>query len=101
MSKLLNLSHHENALDPNSKLGQLLCVINKGSGDELLTLPDLKATGSHPFSDSTRHRKIRKNEYPAPIKISPQMCLWRVADIRAWRTDPSGYKATVAKGSSR
>lgn len=97
MSKLLNLSQHENVPDPNSKVGQLLCVINKGSGDELLTLPDLKATGSHPFSNSTRRRKIRNNEYPAPIKISPQMCLWRVADIRAWRTDPSGYKASVVQ----
>ena len=97
MSKLLNLSNPENALDPSSKVDQLLCVINKGSGDELLTLPDLKATGSHPFSDSTRHRKIRNNEYPAPIKISPQMCLWRVADIRAWRIDPVGFKNKGAK----
>ena len=97
MSKLLNLSHHENVPDPNSKVDQLLCVINKGSGDELLTLPDLKATGSHPFSNSTRHRKIRNNEYPAPIKISPQKCLWRVADIRAWRNDPVGFKNKGAK----
>lgn len=101
MPKLSTLSNHENVPDRNSKVDQLLCVINKGSGDELLTLADLKATGSHPFSNSTRHRKIRNNEYPAPIKISTQMCLWRVSDIRAWRTDPSGYKAIVAKGSSK
>ncbi len=101
MPKLTTLSHHKNVPDRNSKVDQLLCVINKGSGDELLTLPDLKATGSHPFSNSTRHRKIRNNEYPAPIKISPQMCLWRVADIRAWRADPSGYRSNVAKGYSK
>ena len=84
-----------------SKVNALLDVITHGSGDELLTLPDLKATGSHPFSNSTRHRKIRNNEYPAPIKISPQMCLWRVNDIRAWRNDPCGYKSNAVTGSQK
>lgn len=101
MSKPLALSQPQNGSDSNNKVDQLLLVINKGSGDELLTLPDLKATGSHPFSNSTRHRKIRNNEYPAPIKISPQMCLWRVADIRAWRDDPCGYKTNAVKGSQK
>ena len=82
---------------PNSKVTNLLAVLANGSGDELLTLADLKATGSHPFSNSTRHRKIRNNEYPEPIKISAQMCLWRVADIRAWRNDPVGFKNKGAK----
>lgn len=82
---------------PNSKVTTLLTVLTNGDGDELLTLADLKATGSHPFSNSTRHRKIRNNEYPEPIKISTQMCLWRVADIRAWRNDPVGFKNKGAK----
>jgi predicted DNA-binding transcriptional regulator AlpA len=86
---------------PNSKVTTLLAVLTNGGGDELLTLADLKATGSHPFSNSTRHRKIRNNEYPEPIKISAQMCLWRVADIRTWLTDPTGYKANLLKGSSK
>jgi predicted DNA-binding transcriptional regulator AlpA len=82
---------------PNSKVTNLLAVLANGSGDELLTLADLKATGSHPFSNSSRYRKIRNNEYPEPIKISTQMCLWRVADIRAWRNDPVGFKNKGAK----
>ena len=82
---------------PNSRVTTLLAVLTNGGGDELLTLADLKATGSHPFSNSTRHRKIRNNEYPEPIKISTQMCLWRVADIRAWRNDPVGFKNKGAK----
>ena len=82
---------------PNSKVTNLLAVLANGSGDELLTLADLKATGSHPFSNSSRYRKIRNNEYPEPIKISAQMCLWRVADIRAWRDDPVGFKNKGAK----
>lgn len=74
------------------KVNALLDVITHGSGDELLTLRELKATGSHPFSNSTRQRKIRNNEYPKPIKLSPQMCLWKAGDIRRWRQDPNGFK---------
>lgn len=75
-----------------SKVYALLDVITHGSGDGLLTLQELKDTGSHPFSNSTRQRKIRNNEYPQPIKISPQMCLWKAGDIRRWRQDPNGFK---------
>ena len=74
------------------KVRALLEVIANGSGDELLTLRELKVTGSHPFSNSTRQRKIRNNEYPMPIKISPQMCLWKAGEIRLWRLDPIGFK---------
>ncbi len=84
---------HSGAANANpSKVNALLEVITHGSGDELLTLRELKATGSHPFSNSTRQRKIRNNEYPKPIKISPQMCLWKAGEIRRWRQDPNGFK---------
>jgi len=74
------------------KARALLDVIDNGCGDELLNLRELKATGCHPFSNSTRHRKIRSNEYPKPIKISPQMCLWKAGEIRLWRQDPNNFK---------
>ena len=74
------------------KSKSVLDVITYGSGDELLSLRDLKASGSHPFSNSTRRRKIACNEYPIPIKISAQMCLWKAGDIRRWRQDPNGFK---------
>jgi len=80
------------AYEQPSKINALLDVITHGSGDGLLTLQELKDTGSHPFSNSTRQRKIRNNEYPSPIKISPQMCLWKASEIRRWRQDPTGYK---------
>ena len=80
-----------------SKVNALLDVITHGSGDELLTLSELKATGSHPFSNSTRQRKIRNNEYPQPIKLSPQMCLWKAGEIRRWRSDPTAYKYRANK----
>ena len=76
----------------------VLDVIAHGSGDELLSLRDLKASGSHPFSNSTRRRKIENNEYPSPIKISAQMCLWKAGDIRRWRQDPTGFKQASNTG---
>ena len=76
----------------------ILDVITHGSGDELLSLRDLKASGSHPFSNSTRRRKIENNEYPSPIKISAQMCLWKAGDIRKWRQDPTGFKQASNTG---
>jgi predicted DNA-binding transcriptional regulator AlpA len=76
----------------------VLDVIAHGSGDELLNLRDLKASGSHPFSNSTRRRKIENNEYPSPIKISAQMCLWKAGDIRRWRQDPTGFKQASNTG---
>ena len=76
----------------------ILDVITHGGGDELLSLRDLKASGSHPFSNSTRRRKIENNEYPSPIKISAQMCLWKAGDIRKWRQDPTGFKQASNTG---
>ena len=81
-----------------AKTKSALVVLNHGGGDELLSLHDLKATGSHPFSNSTRRRKIQNNEYPSPIKISTQMCLWKAGDIRQWRQDPNGFKQSSTKG---
>ena len=85
------------AYEQPSKVNALLDVITHESGDGLLTLRELKDTGSHPFSNSTRQRKIRNNEYPSPIKISPQMCLWKAGDIRLWRSDPTAYKYRANK----
>ena len=79
------------------KVRALLEVIANGSGDELLTLHELKVTGCHPFSNSTRIRKIQKKEYPEPIKISPQMCLFKAGEIRRWRKDPVAFKKTNAQ----
>jgi predicted DNA-binding transcriptional regulator AlpA len=102
-SVIPTISHQQSIATSSeaTKNRNLLAVIAYGRGDELLSLRDLKASGSHPFSNSTRHRKIRNNEYPEPIKISTQMCLWRVADIRTWLNDPTGYKANVLKGTSK
>lgn len=109
--KVLHLKEPSMTLKPNSSesdvlLAQalrtqaLLEVITHGCGEELLNVDDLKASGSHPFSNSTRRRKIENNEYPSPIKISRQMCLWKAGDIRRWRQDPTGFKHAASKGDA-
>ena len=82
------------ALVNQEKVNALLEVITNGSGEELLTTNQLKLTGSHPFSNSTRRRKIKNNEYPKPIKISAQISLWKAGDIRRWRQDPNSYRSS-------
>lgn len=69
----------------------LLAVLANGTGDELLTKSDTKCIGAHPFSESTRRRKIKCGEYPPPIMLSGQMSLWRARDIKEWLLDPIAY----------
>jgi hypothetical protein len=76
---------------------KLLQVIALGTGEELLTKCDLRAIGAHPFSDSTRRRKIKDGQYPPPLMLSSQMPVWRVASIRFFLIDPLTYKARIAK----
>ena len=95
MSKTSSATHV--AITKQQNINNLLAVIANGNGDELLNLKELKATGSHPFSDSTRRRKIERNEYPAPIKISEHMSLWKAGDIKVWRQDPVSYKSNGGK----
>jgi predicted DNA-binding transcriptional regulator AlpA len=94
MSKKTTPTRAQSVKPHTEEVNALLDVITNGCGEELLTVNQLKATGSHPFSNSTRRRKIKNNEYPKPIKISPQMSLWKAGDIRRWRQDPNGYSST-------
>ena len=83
------------------EVNALLEVITNGCGEELLTTNQLKLTGSHPFSNSTRRRKIKNNEYPKPIKISPQMDLWKSGEMRIWRQDPIAFKTRNQQKGAR
>ena len=83
-----------NAEEIAFSIHSLTRIIDNGTGDEWLTLDDLKLSGSHPFSNSTRRRKIARREYPAPVKLSSQMCVWRSSEIRTWRQDPTSYHTT-------
>jgi prophage regulatory protein len=50
-----------------------------------------------PFSSSTIWRKVRKGEFPAPIKISAGVTAWRVADLKRWLANPADYNASKSQ----
>jgi hypothetical protein len=75
-----------------SHTANLLTVLTNGSGDELFTKNDLRAIGAHPFSESTRRRKIKSGDYPPPLMLSEQMGLWTLRSIRLFLIDPATYK---------
>lgn len=37
-----------------------------------------------PFSSATIWRKVKKGQFPAPVKLSDRVTAWRCEDIRAW-----------------
>ncbi len=83
----------KNTVNTQYRTANLLTILANGSGDELFTKNDLRAIGAHPFSDSTRRRKIKNGEYPSPIMLSDQMSLWTLTSIRLFLLDPKTYKA--------
>lgn len=37
-----------------------------------------------PFGRSTLWLKVRRGEFPAPVKLSERVTAWRVEDVRRW-----------------
>lgn len=37
-----------------------------------------------PFSKSTLWRRVKKGDFPAPVKLSTGVTAWRVEDVRSW-----------------
>jgi predicted DNA-binding transcriptional regulator AlpA len=64
------------------------------SDNALIRLDNLHSLRLVPFSSSTVWRKVRKGDFPAPIKISAGVTAWRVGDIREWLEDPAAFGAT-------
>ena len=67
------------------------------SDEALLRQPKLFELGVAPFSSSTLWRKVKSKEFPAPIKVSPQITAWRVGDIRQWLKCPGDFVARCSK----
>ena len=82
----------KNTANTQFHTANLLTVLANGSGDELFTKNDLRAIGAHPFSESTRRRKIKNGDYPPPIMLSEQMGLWTLKSIRFFLINPATYK---------
>lgn len=47
-----------------------------------------------PFSHSTLWRRVAAKTFPAPIKLSERMTVWRVEDVRAWIRQQGGTPST-------
>ncbi len=45
-----------------------------------------------PFSTSTLWRKIRRGEFPVPVKVSDLITARRVGQMRQWLKDPARYQ---------
>jgi len=37
-----------------------------------------------PISKSTLWRRVTEGTFPAPVKLSPRVTVWRVEDVRRW-----------------
>lgn len=37
-----------------------------------------------PISKSTLWRRVQARTFPAPVKLSPRVTVWRVEDVRRW-----------------
>jgi prophage regulatory protein len=62
------------------------------SDDALIREKQLHDNQVIPFSASTLWRKVKKGEFPRPIKLSDQMTAWKVREIRQWLADPANYR---------
>lgn len=40
--------------------------------------------GPIPFSHATLWRKVKAQQFPAPVKLSAGVTAWRVEEVRAW-----------------
>lgn len=45
-----------------------------------------------PISKSTLWRRVQASAFPAPVKLSQRVTVWRVEDIRQW-IDAQGRQA--------
>jgi predicted DNA-binding transcriptional regulator AlpA len=67
-------------------------IFDNLSDEALLREKQLYESQVIPFSASTLWRKVKKGDFPKPIKLSDQITAWRVKDIRQWLSDPISYK---------
>jgi hypothetical protein len=95
---LSNPTLAKNTANTQFHTANLLTILANGTGDELFTKNDLRAIGAHPFSESTRRRKIKNGDYPPPLMLSEQMGLWTLRSIRFFLIDPATYKVRSSQG---
>ena len=67
--------------------------------DALIRLRRLMAWNILPHSMSTTWRRVRAKQFPAAIKLSPQITAFRVGDIRRWLANPAEYRQLVGESA--
>lgn len=50
----------------------------------------LRQHGFAPFARSTMWRKVKDGTFPAPIKLSERVTVWRVQDLLDWAAAQGG-----------
>lgn len=50
-----------------------------------------------PFSGPTLWRKVKKGDFPKPVKLGPKITAWKVGDIRAWLTQQANTTTSMAQ----
>lgn len=46
-----------------------------------------------PFSKATLWRKVKRKEFPSPVKLSRGVTAWHVPEVRAWLLSCAGHEA--------
>lgn len=62
------------------------------SDDQLLGIKEV--SNETTLGRSTIRLWVKTRRFPAPIRCSSNLNLWRFGDIRLWAEDPAGYVAT-------
>ena len=52
----------------------------------------LRQLGFAPFARSTLWRRVKDGTYPAPLKLSERVTVWRAEDVIAWAASQGGAK---------
>ena len=65
--------------------------INKGQVKNLNSRPASK--GLIGVSDKTIWTWVKRGEFPAPVKLSPSVTVWRLSEVQAWM-DEKGMEAS-------
>jgi hypothetical protein len=67
-------------------MAQLITLPETGFVRERDLVGDAKKAirGIIPFSHATLWRKVKAEQFPAPVKLSENVTAWRVEDVRNW-----------------
>jgi hypothetical protein len=54
-----------------------------------------------PFSAATLWRLINAGKFPKPVKVTDQITVWRLNEIREWMKNPIDYRLKTIDGGAQ